>query len=282
MDQSLYLRSRDYFISPMNTVTVEKRDSQHPFVIHHHEFDELVIVSAGNGLHIWNDIPYPITCGDVMYINASDRHGYQSTNHLKLDNILYHRDALAVSSVLERYLPVRTAGELERFWQIPPSCINQLNPLINSLAAETKNPDQLSIHHAESLFLQLIILLYRFRQQVDSHSLAPAHQLDILLTVLHNSIKTSFNLDTFCKQHNVASRSLHRLFKAHTGMTITGYLQKLRLCKAMQLLRNTALSINHIAAECGYEDSNYFSSVFRKETQLTPSKYRARFTRKTL
>ncbi|WP_395303360.1 hypothetical protein [Pectobacterium polonicum] len=26
--------------------------------MHHHDFDELVIVWRGNGLHLWNDVPY--------------------------------------------------------------------------------------------------------------------------------------------------------------------------------------------------------------------------------
>jgi AraC-type DNA-binding domain-containing proteins len=35
-----------------------------------------------------------------------------------------------------------------------------------------------------------------------------------------------------------------------------------------------------IAAECGYDDSNYFSSVFKKLTDQTPSEYRAKFNDK--
>jgi AraC family L-rhamnose operon transcriptional activator RhaR len=281
MDQPLLLRSRDYFISPANTVTVEKRESQRPFVVHRHEFDELVIVSAGNGIHIWNDIPYPITCGDVLYINADDRHGYQSTNSLKLCNILYRRDTLALSPTIEHYLPIRTAAESVRFWQIQPSYIHQLTPLIQRLADEARNPDPLSVHYAEALFLQLVILLYRFRHQSDDgRAVAPLHQLDSLLTALHDSVKAPFNLDDFCRRHQTSGRSIHRLFKAQTGMTVSGYLLKLRLCRAMQLLRNSSLPIGLIAAECGYEDSNYFSSAFRKETELSPSQYRARFTAK--
>lgn len=274
----LYLHSRDYFISPNNTVTVEKRDNQDSFALHRHDFAELVIVSAGSGLHIWNDIPYPITCGDILYINADDKHGYASVNNLRLDNILYHRDKLTMSTAIEPYLPARTANELERFWRINPSCLKQVIPLIEQLQIETKKPDPISIHLVEAIFLQLVIVLYRFRGQRGSTDLAPTYQLDILLTALHNSVAIPFNLAAFCEQHGISSRSLRRLFKTQTGMTISGYLQQLRLCRAMTLLRNVCYSISHIAAECGYEDSNYFSSVFRKATDLTPTEYRARFT----
>lgn len=275
--QALLLYSRDYFISPLNSVTVEKRESQGIFPIHHHEFDELVIVSAGNGLHIWNEIPYPVTCGDMFYIDAKDRHGYQSVNNLKLDNILYRRELFSFLPAIEPYLPAANAPTSERYWQINTADLALLAPLINQLALESKKPDPLSIHLSEALFLQLVVTLYRFRRQPDGLSLTPAHQLDTLLTALHNSISTSFNLDDFCLQHHLAPRSLRRMFKAKTGMTIVGYLQQLRLCKAMALLRNPSYSISLIAADCGYDDSNYFSSVFHKKTGSTPSEYRKYF-----
>ncbi len=56
----------------------------------------------------------------------------------------------------------------------------------------------------------------------------------------------------------MSARSLQRLFKSKTGMTVMEYLQQLRLCQAALLLRSTSLSISEVAGQCGYEDSNYF------------------------
>lgn len=277
----MHLYSRDYFISQANTIAVEKRENQSPFAIHCHEFNELVIVSAGNGVHIWNDAPYPITCGDIIYINPQDQHGYESVNNLKLNNILYHRHRLSISSIIENYLPGLKANEAERFWRISPSHTKTLEPLIYHLQIESKKPNLLSIHYAETLFSQLVILLYRFRFQPDRGMVGKAQQLNILLMTLRRTISTPFNLEQFCLKHNIASRSLHRLFKAKTGMTITGYLQKLRLCEAMRLLRLSHDPISVIAAKCGYNDSNYFSFVFHKETHLTPTDYRHHFMRQS-
>ncbi|QIQ21977.1 helix-turn-helix domain-containing protein [Zophobihabitans entericus] len=277
MSKILHLSSQDYFISSLNTITVEERRNQEPFALHSHEFDELVIVSAGHGLHVWNDISYPITCGDIFYINHDDIHSYESVNNLRLDNILYKREQLSVLSIIEHYLPSKKAPEAERFWKINPSYLEQISTLIDNLAKEVEKPEPLSIHLAESLFLQLVIVLCRFRYHPDQITTSSTHQLDILFSVLHNNMATSFNLELFCEQQQISSRSLRRLFKAKTGMTIKGYSQQLRMCKAMNLLRNSKESISTIAAECGYDDSNYFSSAFHKETSLTPSEYRSRF-----
>lgn len=277
MEKYLRLYKQDYFISPMNTVTVEKRDHQQPFPLHFHDFNEIVIVCSGNGLHHWNDYIYPITSGDILYINPSDIHGYESVNNLKLINVLYLRHQLFLSSAIENYLPKQTAKHTERIWRIHPSFIKQVSPLIDQLTIESQKNNPASIHLSEALFLQLVILLDRIKQQPNEQSPTATHQLDILFTVLHNSIASAFNLEMFCKQYNIAARSLSRLFKSQTGMTINEYLQKCRLCKAMSLLRNTQLSISLIAAECGYNDSNYFSAVFKKELKQTPSIYRSRF-----
>lgn len=282
MAKTLCLCTHDYFFSPLNTVTVEKRKNQNSFPLHNHEFYELVIVSAGNGIHSWNGENQTITCGDVLYINHDDIHGYQSVNNLKLDNILYQRDKLSISTIMEHYLPIKLAQQQDRFWRIHPSYLKQISHLIDLIQIESQKNNSSSIHLSEALLLQLVILLHRFRYQPNSDTPAPIHQLDLLFTVLHNSIARPFNLEQFCAQHQIASRSLRRTFKSQTNMTISEYLQQLKVGKAMNLLRNSNYSISIIAHECGFDDSNYFSVFFRKIVKQTPSEYRAKFSKKII
>lgn len=42
--RGLKLRTEDYFLTDKNTVTVAERSPQPAFPLHHHDFDELVIV----------------------------------------------------------------------------------------------------------------------------------------------------------------------------------------------------------------------------------------------
>lgn len=277
LKKQLKLYNNDYFVAQTNTITVERRDNQEPFPLHCHEFDEVVIVLGGNGLHSWNNEIHPITIGDVLYISHEDIHGYQSVNNLKLNNILYQRHNLWARTLIELYLPSPNSPQNERFWRIHPSYLQQVEPIINAIANEANKNSPHAIHLVESLFLQLLIMLHRLRQRPTNNFHSKLHQLDTLFTVLHQSINSEFNITKFCQQYGISSRSLHRLFKNQTNMTISEYLQKLRLCRAMSLLRNSQLAINTIAAECGYNDSNYFSLVFKKETTKTPSQYREQF-----
>ncbi len=64
------------------------------------------------------------------------------------------------------------------------------------------------------------------------------------------------------------------VFAQETGLTFTQYLTALRIGKAKELLEATEMRSSQIALEVGYNDSHYFSYLFKKNTGLTPSEYR--------
>lgn len=72
----------------------------------------------------------------------------------------------------------------------------------------------------------------------------------------------------------VSPTYLSKRFREKRGITITGYLEELRLTKARDLLGASGLSISEICALVGYNDANYFSRLFRKRFQVPPSRYR--------
>lgn len=65
-----------------------------------------------------------------------------------------------------------------------------------------------------------------------------------------------------------------QLFKKNLGKTFTEYVTDLRIKKACELLKHTELSIDEIAAKVGYMDYYYFNKVFKKQSGITPTKFR--------
>jgi AraC-like DNA-binding protein len=65
-----------------------------------------------------------------------------------------------------------------------------------------------------------------------------------------------------------------RLFHRSTGLTAVQFLTKVRLEKAMELLRNTDMTLQEISLAIGYSCDNYFNKVFRKSTGLSPGQFR--------
>jgi AraC-like DNA-binding protein len=80
-------------------------------------------------------------------------------------------------------------------------------------------------------------------------------------------------LEDVADYFQMSPRTLMRQYQRLTGLTIMAYLRIVRLRKAAWLLRQSALSISAVAAQCGMEP-NYFSRVFRDEHGVTPGQFR--------
>lgn len=76
---------------------------------------------------------------------------------------------------------------------------------------------------------------------------------------------------------NMSKSRFSTVFSQQNGQTFTEYLIYLRLSKAKEMLRETNIKSSQIARESGYNDSHYFSYIFKKNTGLTPSEYRAKY-----
>lgn len=67
---------------------------------------------------------------------------------------------------------------------------------------------------------------------------------------------------------------LSRKFKEETGCQISDYINQVRIEQAQLLLNEPGLNIAEIAYKVGYNDEKYFSKVFKKYNEKTPSEYR--------
>lgn len=72
---------------------------------------------------------------------------------------------------------------------------------------------------------------------------------------------------------------LSRQFKQYTGHTIVDYISSRRMGEAQKLLLFTDKSVKMIARLCGYENTHYFYTVFKKHMMMTPVTYRKRYKR---
>ncbi|MBQ8510781.1 MAG: helix-turn-helix domain-containing protein [Clostridia bacterium] len=67
---------------------------------------------------------------------------------------------------------------------------------------------------------------------------------------------------------------INHIFKKTSGRSVSAYINEVRVRHAKELLTTTALPIKEIAARVGFDDTNYFASIFKKLTGVTPSGYR--------
>lgn len=84
------------------------------------------------------------------------------------------------------------------------------------------------------------------------------------------------SLDDVSRYVDVSSYYFSKLFKEEAGENFIEYLTRRRIEKARELLLNPSLSIKEICVMSGYSDPNYFSRIFKKWTDESPSEYRER------
>lgn len=73
---------------------------------------------------------------------------------------------------------------------------------------------------------------------------------------------------------NLNSSYLSTLFKKELGKTVTDYITQTRIKQALLLLNSTRQSMGDVANQCGFDDINYFSRIFKKYQGMSPSSYR--------
>jgi AraC-like DNA-binding protein len=64
------------------------------------------------------------------------------------------------------------------------------------------------------------------------------------------------------------------VFKQEMGESFSQYLNRFRIEAACSALLNTELDISNIAQVCGYDDSSWFSKIFKSQTGMSPAQFR--------
>jgi AraC-like DNA-binding protein len=87
-------------------------------------------------------------------------------------------------------------------------------------------------------------------------------------------LNRKLSLEKLARIGEINKSYLSRLFHRETGQTVSAYIREKRITEARWLLTHGEQSITNIALELGFEDVNYFSRCFAKETGVPPSEYR--------
>ena len=91
---------------------------------------------------------------------------------------------------------------------------------------------------------------------------------------MEENFQKDISLDEVSRVANVSPYYFSKIFKEETGETFVEYLTGLRMAHAKNLLKQRDKSIKQICMESGYSDPNYFSRIFKKTVEDTPSEYR--------
>lgn len=111
-----------------------------------------------------------------------------------------------------------------------------------------------------------------------TNRLSPADSrlIPAVRSYLEENFRRKLLIEELCSHFFCSRSTLLNAFKQECGVTISRYLNELRLEEACRLLTGSTRPIGEIAEACGFADQNYFSKVFRRACGMTPSEYRER------
>lgn len=87
-------------------------------------------------------------------------------------------------------------------------------------------------------------------------------------------LSTRISIEALTSGINVSKSTLYKCFHEQLGCTVSEYITRRRIKKAEVLLRTTDLSVEEISEGVGFSSAAYFTKNFKRETGMTPLKYR--------
>jgi AraC-like DNA-binding protein len=92
--------------------------------------------------------------------------------------------------------------------------------------------------------------------------------------LLETRFREPWSLNEIAAHVGVSRAHLAKLFQQNTGIPLHKFLNRARISRAERLLRNTELSCESIAVECGFGVIQHFSRAFKIHTGMTPIQFR--------
>ena len=106
---------------------------------------------------------------------------------------------------------------------------------------------------------------------VESDAQRRLKQIEIYISC---NYKRDISIDDLAQHIGMNRSSLCTFFKHHSGKTIITYLNEHRLSVACHLLRHSALTIQQVCYESGFNDVPHFCRIFKRKFGVTPKEYR--------
>ena len=252
--------------------------------LHYHDYNELVFVLSGHGSHIYNGIEYKISRGDVFVVKPGSHHRYEASLELLIVNVIIDfsspelslNDLQQVSgfyALFEVEPLVRKRSKDSLKLRLDPDELDTAYKYLQQIDIECKLKKPGYRFAALTNFYNLLLLISRLYEQPKEKPSENMLKLSTMLHFIEKYYMNDISRDDIVNAAKISSSSGSRIFKKMIGKSIIDYLTLVRIEHAKEkLLEN--YKIHEVAFMCGFRDSNYFSSVFKKMTGQSPKCYK--------
>lgn len=178
-----------------------------------------------------------------------------------------------------------TAGPFDLFqWIGVPLCINVTDPdrltaLFQDLVSCSRQRTVIARLREKALLLEIVSLFLEHAPlRILQHRSGELNRLSVIQQLVDERLHEGITVDQMAEAVHLHPNYFIAYFKKHFGVPPLKYVNRKRTERAKQLLVTTPLSIKEIADRTGFKETNHFTKFFRKETNLSPTEYRAAYS----
>jgi two-component system response regulator YesN len=122
------------------------------------------------------------------------------------------------------------------------------------------------LYVTDSVFNYTVSHLVGHKDQKNNSGIAA-----IISYIQENIGESELSLRTVAKMFYYSEKYFSSLFVKSTGVRFTDYLNGLRVDYATKLIEEGVRSVSELSSRCGFDNSYYFSKVFKKIKGVSPS-----------
>ena len=255
------LLNNDYAALGSLAISVDRNHFYTKDGFHTHDYYELGYIRSGEGVQVINGTAYPVSRGDVMLFRLHDFHAYHSFSNMEVVNYCIRPDLFAQFAVQESLFTTVI--------HISDDSLPEFESLLSLLHTECRKKRDLS-EDAIRYYLHLVFL---FMKRNCCHPSTEEKRWDDLFVYLSQNY-ASVTLGCAAQQMYLSKNYFCRIFRKKTGSAFLVYINHLKIAAALEMLRNTSLSVQEIWKNVGFHQAKQFYSLFKQETGMTPQQFR--------
>ncbi|MBO7217835.1 MAG: helix-turn-helix transcriptional regulator [Clostridia bacterium] len=239
--------------------------------IHSHSYNELYFLENSELTYFVGNQIIPVSAGEFIFVPRETVH---YTNYESSESVRRHVIFFSDSFVREELLPHLEELKTNNHIVISPERIHHILNILKKIQTEQKHTYADTQLMLNILVEELIITIIRYKKKEQKASMTPLQQsIQDIALYISNNITADLSLSALSKLFNISPSHLSKQFKINTGVGLNEYINIARVSVGETYLLNTNLSITEIAFKCGFNDSNYFTRVFKKVKGITPKAF---------
>jgi AraC-like DNA-binding protein len=231
------------------------------FVKHFSKNHNLELILKGSVTFVVNGVPYHLQTGNIAYIPSGvwKQISLQSEETMVSYSCLFNMNRSAGNEPLPFPVLVQQQAS-DHFTRLFQNLIN---------IWLVKN-DGFMIRSKAYLMLMIAELSSPVPKNSSGH--VNVH-VEKVKTFINDRVFETLTIQQIADYAGIHQTYLCSLFRKHTGFTLKEYIMNLKIQRAKDFLEMNEYKIGEIAFLCGFQDTLYFSKVFKKVAGMSPSEY---------